>query len=156
MRAPTSFRHGDSFLIREISPDRLFIGNAMDARDLQQLYEHRIAAVVDLAANEPPAQLNREMLYCRIPLIDSDGNSHEIIEIAVRCVVTLFEKEFRTLIACSAGMSRSPAIAASALAIVTKQPPGDCLTAIISGVSHDVSPALWSAVQMVYNDMNGN
>ena len=156
MRAPTSFRHGDSFLIREISPDLLFIGNAMDARDLQQLYEHRITAVVDLAANEPPAQLNREMLYCRIPIIDGDGNSHEIIEIAVRCVVTLFEKEFRTLIACRRWHESFACNCRVGIAIVTKQPPGDCLTAIISGLSHDVSPALWSAVQMVYNDMIGN
>ena len=71
------------FLIRKIHPDCLFLGNARDARDLQQLHDHRIAAVVDLAANEPPAQLNRDILYCRIPLIDGDGNSNAIIEIAV-------------------------------------------------------------------------
>ena len=38
--------NGEPFLIREIHPDRLFIGNAMDARDLRLLHDHRIAAVV--------------------------------------------------------------------------------------------------------------
>ncbi len=143
-------------MIHEIHPDRLFLGNARDARDLQQLHNHRIAAVVDLAANEPPAQLSREILYCRIPIVDGGGNSNSIIEIAIRCVATLVEKEFRTLVACSAGMSRSPAIAASALALVTNKPLSDCLTALFSGASHDISPTLWSSVQLVYNEMIGN
>ena len=131
-------------MIREIDPDRLFIGNAMDARDLRLLYDNRIAAVVDLAVNEPPAQLARDMIYFRIPIIDGDGNSNAIIETAIRCVLTLIEKELRTLIACSAGMSRSPAIAAAAIALVTKQLPDECLTAIIAEVPHDV-PATGTA-----------
>ena len=32
-------------MIREIYPDRLFIGNALDARDLRLLYENQITAV---------------------------------------------------------------------------------------------------------------
>ena len=140
-----------SELIREIHPDRLFIGNAMDARDLSQLYDNQIAAVVDLAINEPPAQLAREMIYCRIPIIDGDGNSNAILETAVRCVVTLLRTNIRTLVACSAGMSRSPAIAAAAIAIVTQRPPNECLTAITTDGPHDVSPILWSGVKSVYN-----
>ena len=128
----------------------------MDARDLRLLYDNRIAAVVDLAVNEPSAQLARDRIYCRIPIIDGDGNSNAIIETAVRCVVTLIEKELRTLIACSACMSRSPAIAAAAIALVTKQLPDDCLTAIIPGAPHDVSPTLWSVVKTVYNEIVGN
>ena len=57
-------------MIREILPDRLFIGNALDARDLRLLYRERIAAVVDLAAKEPPAQLGRDMIHFRTPLLD--------------------------------------------------------------------------------------
>ncbi len=143
-------------MIREIHHDRLFLGNAMDARDLQQLHDLQIAAVVDLAANEPPAQLTRDILYCRIPIIDGDGNSNAIIEFAIRSVATLVEKEFRTLVACSAGMSRSPAITATALSLVTKKPLCDTLAALFSGASHDVSPTLWSSVEMVYNEMIGN
>ena len=80
-------------MIREIHSNRLFIGNAVDARDLRLLYDNRIAAVVDLAANEPPAQLARDMIYCRIPIIDGDGNPSEIIETAIHCVISLGRKK---------------------------------------------------------------
>ena len=143
-------------MIREIHSDHLFIGNAMDARDLRKLYDNRIAAVVDLAVNETPAQLAHDMIYCRIPIMDGDGNSNAIVESSIRCVVTFIEKEFRTLIACGAGMSRSPAIAAAALAIVTKRSPDDCLAAIVTGAPHDVSPTLWRVVKRVYNGIVGN
>jgi protein-tyrosine phosphatase len=143
-------------LIREIHPDHLFIGNAMDARDVRLLYDHRIAAVVDLAVNEPPAHLARDMIYCRIPIDDGDGNSNAIITTAVRCVVTLIENDIRTLVACSAGMSRSPAIAAAEIAIVTGHSPDECLTAITTDAPHDVSPPLWARVKSVYNEIVGD
>jgi len=95
------------------------------------------------------------MVYCRIPIMDGDGNSHAIIEAAIRCVVTLVQRDFRTLVACSAGMSRSLVIAAAALALVTIQTPADCLRAIVTGGSHDISPPLWSTVQIVYNEIVG-
>ena len=121
----------------------------MDARDLRLLYEHRIAAVVDLAVNEPPAQFAREMMYFRIPINDGGGNSNAVIETAIRCVVVLIETRFRTLVACSAGMSRSPAIAAAALAIATRTSAEQCLAAIVANAPHDVSPILWSQVNTV-------
>ena len=52
--------------------------------------------------NEPPAQLARDMIYYGFPIIDGDGNPNAIIETAVRCVATLIEKNFRTMVACSA------------------------------------------------------
>ena len=140
-------------LIREIYADLLFIGNAIDARDQRRLYDNRIAAVVDLAVNESPAQLARAMIYCRIPIIDGDGNPNTAIRTAVRCVVTLIGNNFRTVVACIAGMSRSPAIAAAAMAILTKTEPDDCLTKITSEAPHNVSPILWSRVKAVYNEI---
>lgn len=140
-------------MIREIYRDCLFLGNAQDARDVRLLAHNRIAAVVDLAINELPAQLARDMVCCRYPLHDGDGNPPVIIQMAVRCVVTLMENGIRTLVACSAGMSRSPAIAAVALAIFTRTSPDDCLTAITSHAPHDVSPTLWSGVKIVYNQI---
>jgi len=138
-------------LIREIYPDRLFIGNAMDARDLQLLYDNRIAAVVDLAVNESPAQLARDMIYFRLPMIDGDGNTDALIETAIRCVVMLVQNEIRAMVACSAGMSRSLAIAAAAMAVVDGRSPEDRLDAIVAGAPHDVSPILWSRVKSAYN-----
>lgn len=140
-------------MIREIYSDRLLIGNAMDARDLRLLYDNRVAAVVDLALNEAPAQLSRELIYCRIPIIDGDGNPSPLIRTAVRCVTTLIESGLRTLVACGAGMSRSPAIAAAALALHTKATPDECLAAITSNAPRDVSPTLWSRVKDAYHEI---
>ena len=138
-------------MIRQIHSDRLFIGNAFDARNLRLLGENAIAAVVDLAENEPPAQLARDTIYCRFPIVDGDGKSNSILETAVRTVVKLVKNDYRTLIACSAGMSRSPAVAAAAVAILTQRSPEDCLIEITRDAPHDVSPLLWSRVMTVYN-----
>ena len=140
-------------MIRAIFEDRLFLGNAMDARDLRSLYENRIAAVLDLAINERPAQLAHEMIYCRFPIMDGDGSSDAMITVAIRCIMLLVETKQRTLIACSAGMSRSPAISAAAIALITKQSPEQCLLDIVTGAPHDVSSTLWSRVKSVYSEM---
>ena len=137
-------------MIREIIDGRLWIGNALEARDLRGLHQRGIQAVVDLAANEVPAQLGRDIIYCRVPLNDG-GNAPPLLVAAIRCLVALLEGEFTTLVACSAGMSRSPTIAAAAMAIVTKQSPDDCLMQIVFGQAHDVSPQLWQSVVAALN-----
>ena len=55
---------------------RLYVvaGSCRDVRDPSKLLEAGISAVVDLALNEPPAMLPRELVYCRFPLIDGFGN----------------------------------------------------------------------------------
>jgi hypothetical protein len=68
----------------------------------------------------------------------------------------LIEKELRTWIACSAGMSRSPTIAAAAIALVTKQLADHSLTATNAGAPHDISATLCSVDQTVYNKIIGN
>jgi hypothetical protein len=140
-------------VVREIHPGRLFIGNAIDARNLRLLYDNRIAAVVDLAVNEPPAQLARDLIYCRIPINDGGGNRNTIVATAIRCVANLIECDIRTMVACSAGMSRSVAIAAVAIAMATGREPDDCLASIATDAPHDVSPTLWSCVKSVYNQI---
>ncbi len=141
--------------MHEALPNKLWIGNSRDARDLRSLYDHQISAVVDLAINEPPAQLAHEMVYVRVPLTDGDDNDDERIAMAIRSILLLLDQDFRILVACSAGMSRSPAIAAAALALITKQSPEDCLLSITSGSPHDVSPSFWSAVKSVYDQLHG-
>jgi hypothetical protein len=143
-------------LIRNIHLDRLFIGNALDARNVPLLFENGISAVLDLAVEEPPAHLARDMIYCRFPITDGDGNTNVFITAALRSLVTLVENEIRTLVACSAGMSRSPAIAAAAVAIVTRRPIEECLVAITTGAPHDVSPIFWSRMKTVYNQIVSN
>ncbi len=143
-------------MIRRVYNDQLFLGNAHDARDLQLLYENDIAAVVDLAINEPPAQLAREMIYCRFPLTDGSGNSHALLELAIQTTVMLVGQELKTLVACSAGMSRSPCIAAAVIAIVTGEPLQECLIGVVKNSPHDVSPLFLSQVIEVTNKFDNS
>lgn len=140
-------------MIREIYAGCLFLGNALDVRDLRRVYDHQIQAVVDLAIEESPAQLAREIIYVRVPLLDGSDNAAAIITTAIRCVAGLVENRIRTLVACSAGMSRSPAIAAAAMAILTKTTPENCLTTILAAAPHDVSPLLWSRVRCAFDEI---
>jgi hypothetical protein len=52
----------------------LWIGHVGDVRDPRSLFSTGTLAVIDLALNEPPASLPRELVYCRFPLIDGAGN----------------------------------------------------------------------------------
>ena len=137
--------------MRNVFSELLYVGNAMDARDLRSIYDNGIRAVVDLAINERPAQLAREIVYCRYPLHDGDGNQDVLITLAVRTIVTLIRDSTPTLVACSAGMSRAPTIAAASLALHTGRDPDECLLQVISNAPNDVSPILWEHVKRVYN-----
>ena len=134
-------------MIRSTKHAALFIGNAMDARDLKLLYENDISAVVDLAFNEKPAQPARDMIYCRFPLNDGGGNTDSIIQTAISTTVSLINENQRTLVACSAGMSRAPSIASAALAIATSRDADECLAEIAADGPHDVSPVLWADIK---------
>ncbi len=137
-------------MIRDAYNRLLSIGDAISARDLKQIYDHSFSAVVDLAASEPPALLGRDIIYCRFPLSDDGSNDDEMISAAIFCVHSLLERNFRTLVACSAGMSRSPLVAASAVSLLTGDSLGDCLRRIIANAPHDISPALFSSVSRVH------
>jgi protein-tyrosine phosphatase len=135
--------------MRAIAPHRLWLGNALDARDLRRLYEAEIAADVDLAIEEKPAQLGREIVYLRIPLIDGAGNPPELVRLAVETVEHLIKSQMPTLVACGAGMSRSPAIVAAALARIEGRAAEEVLAELVAGRPHDVSPPLWEAIRQI-------
>jgi hypothetical protein len=131
---------------------RLWLGNARDARDLQQLHRHGIVAVIDLAHEEPPAQLSRDLVYCRFPLIDGT-TAPELLSIAIQVTASILRNCTPSLVACGAGMSRSPAIAAAALAMVEQRPPRECLQTLTANHPHDVSPTLWAAVEQIIHEL---
>jgi len=131
----------------------LFIGDAINARDLRQLYDHDIAAVVDLAANEEPAHLGRDHIYCRFPLHDDGSNCPQLIRISIDCVRSLLLSDARTLVACSAGMSRSPVVASAAISLISGVSLDDSLAAIVLSAPHDVSPAFLSSVAPIHAAM---
>ncbi len=133
--------------MHQVAGYRLWLGHAGDIRDLSVLHKRGITAVVDLAVNEPPAILPREMAYCRIPLVDGAGNPPWRLRSAVELTATLLENDVRTLIICGAGLSRTPAIAAAAIARLTGGRMSDALELVTAGVAADVSTALWADLE---------
>ncbi len=138
--------------MREITPQQLWLGHALDVRDIRRLHDVGVRAVVDLAYEEPCAQLSRDVLYCRFPLMDGADNSPQLLVTAIATTCSLIRGEIPTLVACGAGMSRSPSILAVALAIVRGKPPEDCLRELTDGQPCDIAPRLWADVVKAYNE----
>ena len=126
--------------MRRIADLPLWIGTARDARDIRGVVDAGIEAVVDLAMDEPPVHPTRELVYLRFPLVDNAGNPPWVVRTAVEAVVGLLQSGVPTLVACSAGASRSPAVAAVAIARWKGISPDDGLKMIGRG---DLSPSLW-------------
>lgn len=135
--------------MRRIDGYKLWIGNSGDVRDARPLLDEGIEAVIDLAAAEQPAHLPRELVYCRFPLVDGGGNSAGLLSCAVLAVSALLRANVPTLVFCGAGMSRSPAIAAVALAHAREMPIQTALEHICAAGAVDVSPGLWAELQTV-------
>ena len=133
----------------QIQGYRLWLGHVGDLRDPSLLHNLRIEAVVDLALNEPPALLPREMIYCRIPLVVGAGNSPRRLWTAVETVATHLRHNIRTLIVCGAGLSRSPAIAAAAVAKFSGCDLSEALAQVTADQVADVSTALWAQLEEV-------
>lgn len=133
-------------------PGLLWIGNAMDARDVKGVLNMGVAAVIDLAIEEPPIQFPREVIYCRFPLLDGEGNRSAILRTAIETVVRLVQDDLPTLVACSGGMSRSPAIAACSLAKINSQAVDQALKMVASTGPCDIAPGLWKSVQSVVDE----
>ena len=140
-------RAGKAVSMREIRSNSLWIGNARDGRDFEQMSTLGIAAVVNLAIEESSPALPRTMTYCHFPIADGSQETDGPLRVAIHTVASLLENRIPALVYCSAGMSRSPAIAAAAIAIAEGGSPAEHLRQIVSGQPHDVSPQLWNAVQ---------
>jgi protein-tyrosine phosphatase len=132
--------------MRQIVPHLLWLGHRGDARDLRRVLGAGIEALVDLAREEPPLATHRELIYCRLPLEDGTGNPPALLRLAIRTVVDLLAARVPTLVFCGAGMSRTPAVTAAALALHLRRPPEECLVLLKEAGPADVSPGLWQEV----------
>jgi protein-tyrosine phosphatase len=135
--------------MREVIPDKLWIGNALDARDVPGVLGLGITAIIDLAIEEPPIQFPRDITNCRFPLIDGSGNPPAIMRAAIETTATFIASGTPTLVACGAGMSRSPAIVAAAMATSERITLVDALGKLIAEQPHDVSPSLLAEISDV-------
>jgi protein-tyrosine phosphatase len=133
--------------MNQILPHPLWIGHAGDGRDYRRLLDLGIRAVVQLAIEEPPLQPPRELVYLRFPLRDGADNSDAILEMAIGALASLIRQRVPTLVCCGAGMSRSPAVAAFAVSLVTGESAEDVLEGVLTGRPGDVSPGLWDELK---------
>ncbi len=134
--------------MRPIAGYPLLLSNAYEVRDPRVIHAAEIAAVIDLALNEPPLAVTRELVYCRFPLLDGSGNPPWLLHAAINTLADLLRAKVRTLVFCSAGLSRSPVIAAAAIARVQGSSIQEVLPAILLGSPADVSPALVAEVEL--------
>jgi protein-tyrosine phosphatase len=124
----------------------LWLGNAGDVRDLVAVRRSGVRAIVDLALNEVPLAVPRDLVYCRFPIVDGTANGRGLVRSAIETTSSLLRCGTPTLIFCSAGMSRTPAIAAGALALIGGRLPQECLMEVVKGAPADLSPAIWDEV----------
>jgi protein-tyrosine phosphatase len=132
--------------VREVIPEKLWIGNAIDARNVTGVLGLGIAAIVDLAMEELPIQYPRDVTYCRFPLIDGTGNQPAVLRAAIETTATFIASGTPTLVACGAGMSRSPAVVAAAMTKMHGGTVADTLEKLTTGRPHDVSPSLLTEI----------
>jgi protein-tyrosine phosphatase len=132
--------------MRAIIPHLLWIGNAIEARDVSSVLNCGIRAVVDVAIEEKPALFPRDIVYCRVPLNDGHGNAPKLLRFTIKVIVELVSAGQQTLICCGAGMSRSPTIAAHVLSQLRGVSAQLALSEITRNGPHDVSPLFWDDV----------
>lgn len=156
LRLPGDIRIGRLSKMREVLPGVLWIGNARDAHDVSGILAQQFVAVVDLAMEEAPAQFPRDIIHCRFPLLDGEGNLPGVLRAAILTIASLIEAKLKTLVTCSGGMSRSPAVVAAAIARVKGVSLEESLKSITATGPHDIAPALWDEVRSCVLGESGN
>jgi len=129
--------------MRQIDELSLWIGTARDARDIKYVLGQGIKTIIDLAIEEPPILATRDMVYLRFPLLDGIGNPPWLLGVVLSTVEGMILSRVPTLIACGAGMSRSPAVASVVAARFMGIEPVDVLVSLQNHGPIDVSPLLW-------------
>lgn len=124
--------------------NQLWQGNSVEAGDVRAILDLGVQAVVDLAAEEQSIRYPRDILVLRYPIIDGAGNPPWLLESIVCTLHNLLANEIPTFVYCSAGLSRSPALIAAALARSRNVSMEDAIAIVLGERSLDVSTALWS------------
>jgi protein-tyrosine phosphatase len=133
--------------MNQVSPYSLWLGHAREGDDFRKLFDAGIQALVDVAAEERPSHPPRELIYARFPVLDGTGNDRNLLDLTITFVANLLERRVPCVVCCATGLSRSPAIAAAALAVVYQESPEECLQRVVRAHHSDVSPGLWSEVK---------
>lgn len=97
--------------------DGLFIGTVADAGDNALTSEHSIAIIVSLTHSDPDGGFPSDLTVENVPMRDGPQNDQQKFDRAATHVLSCLKTEDNLLVHCSAGASRSPAVAATALAL---------------------------------------
>lgn len=125
---------------------KLWFGTAADGRDLRRLHDTGIVAVVDVAWEEAPAVLSRDLIYVRVPLVDGDENCSDSIRFVLSVVDNCLRHGMPTLVCCSAGLSRSPCICAYAASVFGGLAPQECLDRLAKERSIRANAGFWKSI----------
>ena len=136
--------------MRRVVGFQLWIGTARDARDLRGVLDAGIEAIVDLAMEERPVHPTRELMYLRFPLTDDGENPRLRLRMTMWALEELIGDLVPTLVACGAGMSRSPALVAVVVSQFKGIPPETVLEELRATGPVDVSPGLWQSLVPTY------
>lgn len=101
--------------MKQVAPD-LYVGSLEDAGTDELLEQHGITAILALTHTEPERQYPDTVRVTDRPLVDGPQNDFEAFQDAVERLTALCEAGETVLVHCSAGSSRSGAIAATVLA----------------------------------------
>ena len=94
----------------------LYIGGLDDAGDTEALVTHNITAVLKLTHSDPETPYPEAVTVSDHPMFDGPRNDFENFQAAVDRLTTFLKAGDTVLVHCSAGSSRSGAVAVAALA----------------------------------------
>jgi len=100
--------------------DGLFVGTVDDAGATEKLRKRGITTIVSVIRGEPTDGYPADVTVVNVPMIDGPQNDLEQFQRAVKHVLSVFANDGSVLVHCSAGASRSPAVAATALALAAE------------------------------------
>ena len=132
----------------------LRVGTAADATDDSPLETHGVTTIVSLT-HETPSPAAQDLTVRSIPLIDGPQNSRERFTKAVEETVAALATDGSVLVHCSAGASRSPTVAATALALAQDMDLEDALQQVADNRDAvDPHEALLRQAAHVYTQLN--
>ena len=97
--------------------DGLFVGTLEDAGDKALIQEHSIVNIVSLTHGEPDGGFSSDLPVENVPMKDGPRNDQQKFDRAVTHALSCLKTGDNLLVHCSAGASRSPAVAATAFAL---------------------------------------
>ncbi len=95
----------------------LFVGTVTDAGDEEMLEQHDVDRVVSLTHRDPAEGFPDDVSVSQCAMMDGPQNQRDVFHSAVEQCLSGLERGEIILVHCSRGASRSPSVAAAALAL---------------------------------------